>query len=281
MYTIRRAAEQARPERLANRLWQPTNHFCPRLDDKISVNANSTRASRSFAAGTPFGATNHTKQQPKTHRKMRFSKPIFASLCHLKKLSCLAFPAPFPPPPRQNHPILSPFSDFPTFATKFPLRNSSIQTTFVQPNCNDRIPPPLLAPYHNDPPLPHVRQCLRTLHSVPRTPRSPLHPLTYSRLGSGHSRDTQPHKTADFSALFTHHCHFDFASRRLRCVRLRPSCFEFVSYFAIRISDSVAALRPRYVANGLLTLNCPPGTKTRRQASNTLKKACRRIRREQ
>jgi hypothetical protein len=25
MYTIRRAAEQARPERLANRLWQPTN----------------------------------------------------------------------------------------------------------------------------------------------------------------------------------------------------------------------------------------------------------------
>jgi hypothetical protein len=70
---------------------------------------------------------------------MQLSKPIFASFCHLAKADRSAFPVPRSTPPRQNHPNLSPFSDFRTFATEFSLRNSSIQTTFVQPNCNDRI----------------------------------------------------------------------------------------------------------------------------------------------
>jgi hypothetical protein len=49
-----------------------------------------------------------------------FSKPISASFYHLAKADRSTFPVPRSTPPRQNHPILSPFSDFQKPRDKIP-----------------------------------------------------------------------------------------------------------------------------------------------------------------
>jgi hypothetical protein len=148
--TSGRSAQHERPQGVrcphGARPAQIPTDFCPRLDDKISLSVNSMRASRSIAAGTSMAPRIAAAAAENSSKNAIFKTNIRFFLSP-RNSGSLGVSRSLPHAPRQNHPILSPSSDFPTSATKFPLRNSSIQTTFVQPNCNDRIPPPLLAPH--------------------------------------------------------------------------------------------------------------------------------------
>jgi len=125
-------------------------HFCPSTADKTPIDRKPRVRHQIDRRWHTSHMTNHAKHPPETHRKMRSSRPIFASFCHLARpfdpgILRLFDPLALPPL-RQNYPIPSPFSDFHWRATKFPPRNRSTQSAFVQPNCNDRILPPRLAP---------------------------------------------------------------------------------------------------------------------------------------
>jgi hypothetical protein len=145
---------------LGRRSDQIPTHFCPRLADKTPTSVNPTRASRSIAAGTSSTPQTTPNSSRKCIEKCSSQNQYSLLFVALEKADRSAFPAFFPTPPRQNHPILSPFSDFPTFATKFPLRISPSEHDVPQSSCKDKK----TQSYHRSPLVPRSTQLLPTAH---------------------------------------------------------------------------------------------------------------------
>jgi len=144
---IRPSPVTAVPYPLPSTLFAP---FCPSTSDKNPLVTNQACVIRSIAGGTPSVRQTTLNTSRKLIGKcdcqnqysFLFVTSRAPSTLRLFDSDPLALPRQ-----RQNYPILSPFSDFHWRATKFPLRSRSTQPTFVQLNCNERIPPPLLAPH--------------------------------------------------------------------------------------------------------------------------------------